>query len=157
MDLTASLGWGSLLALVNPKMQQDSKPSLWELCSVNEFWAIFCWKKKKRIWLMMSKIQRANGKEIIMALDKKRAHLQKTYIWSFEFSTRTYWKMVIHQLNSPFIPVLRKFMIMCFSVNPIIIIIIIILSSLSCWAIVVSLNLEIDILQFWNISLLCRW
>lgn len=29
---------------------------------------------------MMSKIQRANGKEIKMASDKKRAHLQKTYI-----------------------------------------------------------------------------
>lgn len=37
---------------------------------------------------MMSKIQRANGREIKMALDKKRAHLHKIYIWSSEFSTR---------------------------------------------------------------------
>lgn len=78
---------------------------------------------------MMSNIQRVNGREIKMALDKKRAHLQKTYIWSSEFSTRNVFKDGYPSTKfSLYSQKIHDKML--FSVNPIIIIII--LSSLLC-------------------------
>ena len=83
MNLKASLGWGSLPDLANPNMQQDSRPFLWEFYSVNEspeYLTIFCWQKKRDLayYFMVGRIQRAEGRKIIVAFNKRREHLQKT-------------------------------------------------------------------------------
>lgn len=163
MNLKASLGWHSLPALVNPKMQQDSKPFLWEFCFMNESpesLAIFCCQKKKKslaYYFIMSRIQREKGWKILMTLDKRQEHLQKTYKWSSQSSARNVFEDDLqNNLNPPLIPSFQKIHDESALVWALFLLLLLSSSSL-CWAFVVPLNLKSCVLQFWNISLICHW